>query len=112
MFQEVGIDGKTNHSLQATGATRLFEANVPEKLIKERTGHNSLDALRLYERTSSEQQKSVSNLMCSSSKPNEFQFSSPAGGNTSSAFSSSLSMFKDFNNCTFNITFKSKVTES
>ena len=28
MFQEVGIDGKTNHSLRATGATRLFEANV------------------------------------------------------------------------------------
>ena len=31
MFQEVGIDGKTNHSLRATGATRLFEANVPRK---------------------------------------------------------------------------------
>ena len=49
------------------------------------------------ERTSSEQQKSVSNLMCSSSKPNEFQFSFHAGGNTSSAFSSSQTMFKDFN---------------
>ena len=35
MFQEVGIDWITNHSLRATGATRLFEANVPEKLIKE-----------------------------------------------------------------------------
>ena len=35
VFQEVGIDGKTNPSLWATGATRLFEANVPEKLIKE-----------------------------------------------------------------------------
>ena len=31
MFQEVGIDGKTNHSLRATGVTRLFEANVPRK---------------------------------------------------------------------------------
>ena len=112
MFQEVGIDGKTNHSLRATGATRLFEANVLVKLIKERTGHKSLDALRLYERTSSEQQKSVANLMCSSSKPNEFQFSSPAGGNTSSVFSSSQTMFKNFNNCTFNITFNPKVTES
>ena len=70
MFQEVGIEGKTNHLLRATGATRLFEANVPEKLIKERTGHKSLDALRLYERTSVDQQKSVSNLMCSSSKEN------------------------------------------
>ena len=34
MFLEVGIDGKTNHSIRATGATCLFEANVPEKLIK------------------------------------------------------------------------------
>ena len=108
MFQEVGIDGKTNHSLRARGATHLFEANVPEKLIKERTGHKNLDALRLYKRISSEQQKSVSNLMCSSSKPNEFQFSSPVGGNTSSAFSSSQIMFKDFNNFTFNITFNQK----
>ena len=35
VFQEVGINGKTNHSLWTTGATRLFEANVPEKLSKE-----------------------------------------------------------------------------
>ena len=38
IFQKVGIEGKTNHSFRATGATRLFEANVPEKLIKKRTG--------------------------------------------------------------------------
>lgn len=63
MFQEVGIDGKTNHSLQVTGASRLCEANVPEKLIKEWTGHKSLDALRLYKCTSSEQQKSVPNVL-------------------------------------------------
>ena len=45
MFQQVGIDGKTNHSLRATGATRLFEANVPEKPIKERTGHKICEIL-------------------------------------------------------------------
>ena len=83
----------------------------PEKLIKEWTGHKSLDALRLYEPTSSEQQKSVSNLMCSFSKPNEFQFSSLAGGNTSSAFSSYQTVFKDFDNCTFNITFNQKLLD-
>jgi integrase len=44
---KIEISGKslTNHSLRATGATRLFEANVPEKLIQERTGHRSIDAL-------------------------------------------------------------------
>ena len=51
MCESVGVKGKTNHSLGATGATRLFEANVPEKLIKERNGHRSADALRLYKLT-------------------------------------------------------------
>lgn len=45
LFQEVGIQGKTNYSLQATGATCFFEANIPQKLINEKTGHKSLDAL-------------------------------------------------------------------
>ena len=35
----VGVFGKTNHSLRATGAARMFDASVPEKLIQERTGH-------------------------------------------------------------------------
>ena len=39
MCESVGIQGKRNHSLRTTGATRLFEGNVPEKLIQERTGH-------------------------------------------------------------------------
>ena len=39
--EKAGIQGKTNHSLRTTGATRLFAANVPEKLIQERTGHRS-----------------------------------------------------------------------
>ena len=39
MCQVAGIEGhKTNHSLRATGASELFEAGVPEKIIKERTG--------------------------------------------------------------------------
>ena len=45
MCESVGIQGKTNHSLRATGATRLFEGNVPEKLIQERTGYRSSEAL-------------------------------------------------------------------
>lgn len=52
MFEQIGVEGKTNHSLCATGATRLFEVNVPEKLIKERTGYRSVDSLRLYKHTS------------------------------------------------------------
>ena len=49
MFAEVGIAGKTNHSLRATGATNLYTANVPEKMIQQCTGHRLLKALRTYE---------------------------------------------------------------
>ena len=52
MCIQIGIMGKTNHSLRVTGAMRLFEANVPEKLIQGRTGHKSTDALQKYEHTS------------------------------------------------------------
>ena len=40
----------TNHSLRAAGATAMFQAGIPEKLIAERTGHRSQKSLRLYER--------------------------------------------------------------
>ena len=52
MCSQISVTGTTNHSLRVTGATRLFEANVPEKLIQERIGHKSTDALRRYEPTS------------------------------------------------------------
>lgn len=48
IFTEIGVSGKSNHSWRATGASVLFKANVPEKIIQERTGNRSLKALRLY----------------------------------------------------------------
>ena len=63
MFKQVGIDDKTNHSLRATGATCLYSANVPEKIIQQRTGHQSLKSLRTYERTSDEQHLAVSTIL-------------------------------------------------
>ena len=56
MCERAGIQGhKTNHSLRATAATELYQADVPEKLIQERTGHRSLKTLRVYERTTTHQ---------------------------------------------------------
>ena len=50
MCLEAGISGcKTNHSLCATAATEMFRCGAPEKLIQERTGHRSIEALRSYE---------------------------------------------------------------
>ena len=117
---EVGIEGKTNHSLRATGASRLFEANVPEKLIKERTGHRSTDSLRIYERTSVPQQKTVSAIMCSKTveaysyaQESAVQAQQSAVSETSSLpkpFQTSnlpnLSMFQNCKDCTINVNFQ------
>ena len=61
---DAGIGGnKTNHSLRATGATELYQAGVPEKVIQERTGHLSLTGLRQYERTSDKQHEAASHVL-------------------------------------------------
>lgn len=63
MCKEAGImEKKTNHSLRATGASALFHANVPEKLIREVTGHKS-NSLHLYERPTEDQRKAVSKVL-------------------------------------------------
>ena len=54
---------KTNHSLRATGATELYEAEVPEKIIQKRTGYRSLECLRMYERSSEKKKQVVSNIL-------------------------------------------------
>ena len=68
MCTEAGIPRKTNHSLRATGATTLFQSKVPEKIIQKTTGHRSLEALRKYEHTSTEQHQAVSKVMMSTKK--------------------------------------------
>ena len=64
MCAEAELDGNfTNHSLRAYGATTLFQAGVSEKLIQQRTGHRSINALRQYKRTSEKQLLDISNIM-------------------------------------------------
>ena len=74
MCTRAGIEGnKTNHSLRATGASELFHANVPEKMIQERTGHRSLVALRTYERTAHDQHQAVSSILSSATPGCSYQ---------------------------------------
>ena len=42
-----GIDSsaKSNHSLRATVISRMFQSNVPQKMIMERSGHLTKDGL-------------------------------------------------------------------
>ena len=64
LCSEAGLSSrKTNHSLRVSGATRLFEAGVPEKVIQQRTGHHSLEALHMYERVTEQQELAVSKIL-------------------------------------------------
>ena len=59
-----GIGGyKTNHSLRATSATRLYHQGIDEQLIMERTGHHSIEGVRSYKRTDEKQEENISNLL-------------------------------------------------
>ena len=64
MCKEAGIHGKkSNHGLRMSGATNLYAAGVPEKIIQARTGHSSLESLRKYERISMDQEEAVSKIL-------------------------------------------------
>ena len=54
---------RTNHSLRATTATRLYQAGVDEQLIMETTGHRSLEGARSYKRTSEDQKEVLSDIL-------------------------------------------------
>ena len=83
MCNEAGLNGNfMNHSLRASGATQLFQNNVPE-VIQEVTGHRSTKALRLYERVAIQQKQVASNILTSGSSSKELHpqqsFQAPKG---------------------------------
>ena len=41
----------------------MFEQHIPEKIIQERSGHRSLEALRVYEKTTNQQKIAASRVM-------------------------------------------------
>jgi len=94
MFEQLNIKGKTNHSLRATGVTRMFEGNVPHKMIKQVSGHKTDDALMLYERPSTDQ------ILSGSGKDNSITLAEKDQSPASCFSGGSQTMFKDFNNCT------------
>ena len=77
MCEASGIVGPcTSHSLRVTAATSLYAKQAPEKLIQEHTGHHSLGALRINERTSVHQQEAVSRLLVGSKQSFKEEMSS------------------------------------
>ena len=64
MCKVAGIEeSKTNHSLHSCGVSSLYNKNVPEKVIQERSGHRSLTALRAYERPTVQQMLETSKML-------------------------------------------------
>ena len=64
-----GIPGyRTNHSLRVTAASRLYQADVDEQLIKEVTGHRS-DAVRNYKRTTEPMKRKLSAILAGEQAP-------------------------------------------
>ena len=62
----------SNHSLRASGTAELFVKGFPEKIIQERAGHKSVDALRQYERTTESQNQAASNILNTQSAGTSF----------------------------------------
>ena len=54
---------KTNHSLRSFGVSSMFEQHIPEKNIQEQSGHRSLDALGVYEKTTNQQKIAASRVV-------------------------------------------------
>ncbi len=110
MCNEAGVNGKkTNHSLRVAGATSLFTASVPERIIQGRTGHASIDALRKYERVSDQQELVVSKILSGevdSYKPDELTIAMCEPEITSCKVSPptavSAASGSQYNNCTIN----------
>ena len=62
---EAGIVGrKTKHSLRVSGASSLLDAGVPGHIMQSQTGHRSLEALRLYEKVTDDQNIEVLKIFC------------------------------------------------
>lgn len=63
-MKSAGTEGYfTNHSLQATATTRLYDAQVDEATIMARTGHRSSDGVHTYKRESEKLKELSSNVL-------------------------------------------------
>ena len=102
--KEAGLEGyKTNHSLRVTAATRLYNAGVDEQQIMQRTRHWSIEGVRLYKRTSEQQQEDVSSLLESKLSSNAKCFKQAQDNDDGSLFPESITL----SNCShINITIK------
>ena len=103
MFEEAGISGKSNHSLRVAGASSLFSAGVPERIIQGRTGHVSVEALRKYERVTQTQELAVSNILAG--KEESFESSGAVPKTEKKVLAPVPPSGAQYNHCTFNVSY-------
>ena len=101
MCEACGIEGfKTNHSLRATAATRLYSSGIDEQLVMERTGHQSLEGIQSYKRTSADQKEIVSDILINTTKKQCTENTlMPIASNTASVHQSQNASLPAFNQC-------------
>ena len=100
LMKEAKIEGFfTNHSLRRSGGTRLFNAGIDRKLVKEATGHRS-DAVDAYQVTSDEQRSVMSKVIACPTVENQISVDQE-GTNTSCSNVSELS--KTDGNCKISV---------
>ena len=114
LCKEAGIPGyRTNHSLRATAATRLYNAGVEEQQVMEITGHRSVEGVRSYKHTSTSQKQHLSDILnCQEKQLVSINHSNsielPQAQNTSSqslnmTYSAPQAPTFNFQTCTVNI---------
>ena len=62
MCSEAELERKTSHCLRVTCASKLFQHQLDEKLIRDRTSHRS-NALPSYEKSNLEQEMNVCKVL-------------------------------------------------
>ena len=98
-----GVEGKkTNHSLRSFGVTSMFKENIPEKVIQERSGHRSVTALWVYEKTSDKQMIEASRVLSCIQSP-ETSCDLPPAKSQLSVPSDNLFHGCTFTNCNFTV---------
>ena len=69
LMRDAGIPGYfTNHSLRATATTRMYDAQLDQASIMQRTGQRSVQGVRTYKRTTQKLAELTSTILSQSEK--------------------------------------------
>ena len=94
LCQIAQIQGKfSNHSLRATSASPMYQSEVQEQVIKERTGHKS-DCVSMYKRTSIDILQNGSKCISGEKLKVNGEIESKVGENSSEEVASEASVAK------------------